>query len=230
MQPKEEQLDVAAKADEMQPAEEPCLDAERGEGEAEAIEAASPVKPETDGEPEDRNQAPVKRRRWLWILLGIAVLAIGWECAQRWRIERAISSAFDKLELPYVLGAEGPNAYDCSSLVQSSFADAGSELPRLAVDIGYCDRYRTIEEPARLLRGDVVCFDTIQDADLSDHVGIYLGGNRFIHASSGKKKVIVSELTGYYAEHFSWGKRMVRHLPVDIPVLWEASQGEERDS
>ena len=227
MQTEEKREGVATNADEVHPAEA-YSDTERAEGKADG-NAEGEKEDITIAEPEC-GKAPAKRRRWLWILLIVIALALGLECAQRLRIERAISSAFDKLELPYVLGAEGPDAYDCSSLVQSSYAEAWSELPRQAVEIGYCDRYRTIEDPAHLLRGDVVCFDTIQDADLSDHVGIYLGGNRFIHASSGKKRVMVSELTGYYAEHFSWGKRMVRHLPVDIPFFTGAPQDGGTDS
>ncbi|MDO4357649.1 MAG: NlpC/P60 family protein [Clostridia bacterium] len=174
-------------------------------------------------------EAPVRRRRrWPWLLVALFVVALGGECVQRWRIERAIDAAFARLDCPYVLGAEGPNAYDCSSLVQCCFADAWTDTPRLAVDIGYCDRYPTIEARERLLRGDVVCFDTVSDRDLSDHVGIYLGDNRFVHASSGKGKVVVSELTGYYAEHFSWGKRLIRHVPVDLPFLLTAMEQEQK--
>ena len=62
---------------------------------------------------------------------------------------------------------------------------------------------------SELERGDLVCFDTVVDNDLSDHVGIYLGKGWFIHASSVAKMVIVSDLsTGYYNRVFSWGRRI----------------------
>ena len=62
-----------------------------------------------------------------------------------------------------------------------------------------------------LKRGDIVCFNTISDSDLVDHVGIYLGSGYFIHASSGTsngKQVVVSSLSsGFYNRVFSWGRR-----------------------
>lgn len=160
-----------------------------------------------------------KRRHWLAWLLLLALVVMAGEGLQRWRIERVIDSALDKLDVPYILGATGPDAYDCSSLVQRCFADGWKQTPRLAVEIGYCESFRKIEGREKLLRGDVVCFDTESDGDLSDHVGIYLGNNRFIHASSGKGRVVVSELTGYYETHFSWGLRLIRHIPVELPFF-----------
>ena len=54
-----------------------------------------------------------------------------------------------------------------------------------------------------------MCFDTISDDDLSDHVGIYIGEGYFIHASSAARKVILSFLrSGYYKRTFSWGRRI----------------------
>ena len=63
---------------------------------------------------------------------------------------------------------------------------------------------------SRLKRGDIVCMNTITDSDLSDHVGIYLGGGKFVHASSAAGKVIISSVTsGYYNRVFSWGRRIL---------------------
>ena len=58
-------------------------------------------------------------------------------------------------------------------------------------------------------RGDLVFFDTVKDNDLCDHVGIYLGSNKFIHASSTQGKVVISTLSGVYADTFSWGRRLI---------------------
>ena len=74
---------------------------------------------------------------------------------------------------------------------------------------GYDTRYAIVSSISSLVRGDMVCFDTIADSDLSDHVGIYLGNGYFIHASSVAKMVVVSNLnSGYYNRVFSWGRRI----------------------
>ena len=147
-----------------------------------------------------------KRRGWIWciIILLLAAVPFGMkilkdELLVRRNIEVVIASAEAKLGLPYRLGALGPYDYDCSSLVQTCFADAGFETPRLAVDIGYNEEYRKIESMNDLMRGDIVCWDTVEDNDLCDHVGIYLGGGEVLHASS-------------------WGLRPLEHLPFDIPL------------
>ena len=67
-----------------------------------------------------------------------------------------------------------------------------------------------IEGLDNLQRGDIVCMNTVSDSDLSDHVGIYLGNKKMIHASSGAGEVIISDLSeGYYNRVFSWGRRVL---------------------
>ncbi len=74
---------------------------------------------------------------------------------------------------------------------------------------GYDERFERIDGIGSLKRGDLVCFNTVDDSDLCDHVGIYLGKGYFLHASSVAKKVIVSQLkSGYYNRVFSWGVRV----------------------
>jgi N-acetylmuramoyl-L-alanine amidase len=85
-------------------------------------------------------------------------------------------------------------------------------LGRSAYAQGYQSASGTkIESISSLKRGDIVCYNTISDSDLVDHVGIYLGDGYFIHASSGTsngKQVCISSLTsGYYNRVFSWGRR-----------------------
>ena len=53
-------------------------------------------------------------------------------------------------------------------------------------------------------------FNTVSDGDLCDHSGIYLGDLEFIHASSAKGEVVISKIEdNYYAERFSWGRRIL---------------------
>ena len=126
------------------------------------------------------------------------------------KLEFVIYTAQSNLTKPYVYGATGPNSYDCSGLTQSCFKKASVTLKRSAYSQGYDTTYTKISEISKLKRGDLVFFNTITDSDLCDHVGIYLGGYCFIHASSGGKKVVVSSLaSGYYNRVFSWGRRIM---------------------
>ncbi len=126
-------------------------------------------------------------------------------------IEQVIALAVQQYGKPYVYATHGPDTFDCSGLTSYCYGTvAGISLSRSAYGQGYDGRFEKIETIGALKRGDVVCFNTVaSDVDLSDHVGIYLGGGKFIHASSGAGKVIVSTLTsGYYNRNFSWGLRV----------------------
>ena len=116
------------------------------------------------------------------------------------------------LEKRYVFGATGPKTFDCSGFVLYCVKEVYDiDLPRNAREQGYNEEYLKIEEIEELKIGDLVYFNTIRsDKDLSDHTGIYIGENQSIHASSGQRKVVISDLSkGYYNERFSWGRRIV---------------------
>ena len=123
------------------------------------------------------------------------------------KAEKVIAVAKAKLGKPYVFGAVGPRSYDCSGLLMEAYREAGVSLPHSAYIIGYSLGKKVSR--SELERGDIVCFNTIADSDLSDHVGIYLGGGSFLHASSGQGRVVISTLTGFYANAFSWGRSVL---------------------
>lgn len=125
------------------------------------------------------------------------------------KIEYTIYLAQNQMGKPYSSSATPPGSFDCAKLVYYCYCGAKSGAVRgSARDQGYDTRYAQISFDG-LKRGDMVCFDTVSDSDLSDHVGIYLGEGYFIHASSAAKKVIVSNLnSGYYRRVFSWGRRV----------------------
>ena len=123
------------------------------------------------------------------------------------KAEKVISLAKAKLGKPYVFGAVGPRSYDCSGLLMEAYREAGVSLPHSAYTIGYSIGKKVSRSD--LERGDIVCFNTIADSDLSDHVGVYLGGGSFLHASSGQGRVVISTLTGFYANAFSWGRSVL---------------------
>ncbi len=126
--------------------------------------------------------------------------------------DKIIALAYKQMGDPYVYAAAGPNAFDCSGLTCYCFKNiAGITLERSAKGQGYDTSYTKISDIADLKKGDIVCFDTNEsDEDLSDHVGIYIGGGRFIHASSSGGEVMISSLaSGYYRSAFSWGRRIL---------------------
>ena len=125
------------------------------------------------------------------------------------KAETVIDWGLKQLGKKYVYGDEGPTTFDCSGFTQYCYAKVGVKLRRSAQAVGYNDGTK-ITNISDLRRGDIVCFNTIDDSDLSDHVGIYLGNNQFVHASSGAGKVVISSLaSGYYRRVFSWGRRVL---------------------
>jgi len=113
------------------------------------------------------------------------------------------------LGIKYVWGATGPHTYDCSGFTQKIYADAGIFLPRVSRDqarVGDFVRYENLQ------RGDMVFFDTKKKrTGIVSHVGIYLGGGNFIHASSAAKKIVIYNFNdkSFYKKRFLWGRRVV---------------------
>ena len=125
------------------------------------------------------------------------------------KLEYVIYVAQNQLGKPYVYAANGPSSYDCTGFTKYCFKQIGVNLQRTALNQGYDETYTKINSISDLRRGDLVYLNTVADADLSDHAGIYLGAGYFIHASSGQHKVVISTLaSGYYNRVFSWGRRV----------------------
>ncbi len=102
------------------------------------------------------------------------------------RAAAAVSYAHQKLGSPYVWGATGPNAFDCSGLIQAAYRAAGVSLPRTTYSQIAVGRRVSRSE---LLPGDLVFFY----AGIS-HVGIYVGNGRMIHAPNPSAPVRVAPL------------------------------------
>lgn len=118
--------------------------------------------------------------------------------------KEAANYARNMVGKPYRYGGNSPSGFDCSGLVQYSYARAGLSIPRTTrsqQNIG-------VPVSARSLRaGDLVFFD--QEGKKLSHVGIYLGGNSFVHAPSGGKRVRVDSLNKrYWKKHFAGGRRI----------------------
>lgn len=134
--------------------------------------------------------------------------------------QRIADHALEHLNARYVFHTSGPDQFDCSGLVRHVFADEGIDLSHCAEEIGALDAYPLITDLRHLKIGDVLCFDTVADSDPSDHVGIYLGDNTFIHASSTYEEVRISTLEGLYLETFS-GARRIADTHISLAVRFQ---------
>src|SRR6266536_991053 len=106
----------------------------------------------------------------------------------------AVNAALSRLGKPYVWGAEGPDAFDCSGLVLWSYRQAGfSGLPRVAADQFHATRP---VQPDQLLPGDLLFFSTTSRTDWTSisHVGIYYHDNLMIEAPSSDDVVKVAPI------------------------------------
>ncbi|MEV5382293.1 NlpC/P60 family protein [Streptomyces sp. NPDC052721] len=86
----------------------------------------------------------------------------------------AVAYAYSKLGSPYVWGATGPNAFDCSGLVQAAYRSAGISLPRTT--------YAQINAGRRVSRSELQPGDLVFFYSGISHVGIYVGDGQMIHA------------------------------------------------
>ncbi len=107
---------------------------------------------------------------------------------------------------PYKYGGNtSDTGFDCSGFVRYVYGQvAGLNLPRNAFSISQVGKQI---EKTELKPGDLVFFNTLRRA--FSHVGIYLGDNRFIHASSSTTgDVMVSDLNEkYWSKRFNGARR-----------------------
>jgi cell wall-associated NlpC family hydrolase len=95
-------------------------------------------------------------------------------------IHAFLEAAVSRLGMPYVWGANGPTSFDCSGLVQWSFAQAGVVMPRVAADQA---RTGPSVPVSQLVPGDLLFYHTDPTApDYISHVAIYLGAGKMIQA------------------------------------------------
>ncbi len=113
------------------------------------------------------------------------------------KVDKVIDFAKTLLGKPYVWGAEGPNSFDCSGFTQYLFKKAaGVSLPRVSKDQA---KFGQSVSRNNLQKGDLIAFDMEgSNNGQVNHIGIYMGGDKLIHASSSKKKVLISDMTTYY--------------------------------
>jgi cell wall-associated NlpC family hydrolase len=102
------------------------------------------------------------------------------------RAAAAVSYAYEKLGSPYVWGATGPDAFDCSGLTQAAYRAAGISLPRTT--------YAQIDAGRRVSRSELLPGDLVFFYSGISHVGLYVGNGQMIHAPSPSAPVRVAPI------------------------------------
>jgi LysM repeat protein len=117
------------------------------------------------------------------------------------------------LGAPYRLGGSTMKGIDCSAFVKKVYEVFDVSLPRTARE-QFCIGKKV--EKYQLEEGDLVFFKRQGN---NAHVGIYIGGNQFVHASSSCKEIKIDNLeTPYYRQRFLSGVR-VKELEMSVPTL-----------
>ena len=109
---------------------------------------------------------------------------------------------------PYVFGKAGPDSFDCSGLTLDACKYFNVDLIHSAKYVAFDEQYRDVEV-SELIPGDLIFFDTVSDSDRFDHVGIWLGMNRFVHASSSEMVVMISRFDQDWQAKYSGSKRII---------------------
>ncbi|HBG05770.1 MAG: peptidoglycan-binding protein LysM [Geobacteraceae bacterium GWC2_58_44] len=124
-------------------------------------------------------------------------------------IKELKKSAYGFLGTRYRFGGTSRGGIDCSGFVQKVFRELEVSLPRTAreqFEVG------STVAPGDLQKGDLIFFSTY--ASYASHVGIYLGDNKMIHASSRDRRVVISSMnTSYYRSRFLGAKRITKVNP-----------------
>src|SRR5262249_33301238 len=130
----------------------------------------------------------------------VATLMIGPAADDRWRppelrvrdrmpaltADEIRELALQYLGRPYVMGGVGSPGFDCSGFTCRVYAEAGYGIPRVSRDQVFAGRAVPLDH---LAPGDLVFFVGSPGETRIQHVGIYLGNDELVHASTGDGKI-----------------------------------------
>lgn len=124
---------------------------------------------------------------------------------------RAVELARSRIGAPYVWGATGPDAFDCSGLVLWVYSQLGLQVPRTAQQQF---EWAVPVEPSQLQPGDLVFYEnTYPSPDRITHVGMYVGGGMVVMATNTGDYVREVPLSdSYWSAHF---------VSAGRPPYWE---------
>lgn len=100
----------------------------------------------------------------------------------------AAAAALNQVGIPYRYGGSTPRGFDCSGLVQYAYQAAGVNVPRTTGQLWSAAR---AVDGSDMRPGDLLFFNI--EGKMS-HVGMYVGGRRFVHAPQSGRRVSVASL------------------------------------
>lgn len=120
--------------------------------------------------------------------------------------EAIIAYARNFLGYRYVYGTNGPNTFDCSGFVQYVYKHFGYSLSRSSSTQA---NDGVAVSKSNLQPGDILIFRDTSNSRIG-HVGLYIGGGEFIHASNSKTGVIISSLSSAsYQKRYVGARRIL---------------------
>lgn len=159
--------------------------------------SAKPINPSTDSLKSMLNQIQSQR------LADIEATEIKDRATAK--VTKIVKTAKKDLGKRYVYGANSKRAVDCSSFVQQVYKKHKT-LPRTSRQQAKVGKRIKKKD---LAVGDLVFFSSKKTRQVA-HVGIYIGRGNFIHASSAKKKVVITKLNkAYYKRHYKGARRVI---------------------
>ncbi|CUU57269.1 Cell wall-associated hydrolase, NlpC family [Parafrankia irregularis] len=110
-------------------------------------------------------------------------------------LQPVIDFMWSQIGKPYVWGATGPGAWDCSSLVQAAYREIGVSLPRVTTEqVAYGPRVSGVEPQP----GDLLFIPGSDGTAIAPgHVGMYVGNGQVIAAKGARWGVVLSELSDW---------------------------------
>ena len=107
--------------------------------------------------------------------------------------QTVVNAAKSQIGKPYVWGATGPNAYDCSGLVQYAYSQAGKNIGRTTYQQVGAGQHVSVSQAQA---GDILMWGDYHDA-------IYVGNNQYVHAPQPGQNVTQATISSYFMPDYA---------------------------
>ena len=107
--------------------------------------------------------------------------------------QTVVNAAKSQIGKPYVWGATGPNAYDCSGLVQYAYSQAGKNIKRTTYQQAGAGQHVSVSQAQA---GDILMWGDYHDA-------IYVGNNQYVHAPQPGQNVTQATISSYFMPDYA---------------------------